>query len=243
MWSRACRDDGAGVRGKTTTQGCARRCARRVWNEWSLSAICQHANPAMPCAAGCRLDPSVPMSWDDVVRSMVLESSVWGPHSLHTAEATGSKPVTPTSTNSLLDLALRGACQKIRQKTTLSRRQNAFRAIRFERLALPLAPCLASQIGRCCHLQRRVTVQVEAASWLPVAVRSEPFRTAVNGTLVARPARMTLAYRGAAGGLGEHPIAARRGEGVDLELWLLVGGGDAGVAEQAPHAPERPTTP
>jgi hypothetical protein len=34
-----------------------------------------------------------------MVRSMVLEGTVWGPHSLHTAEATGSKPVTPTSTN------------------------------------------------------------------------------------------------------------------------------------------------
>ena len=59
------------------------------------------------------------MSWDDVVRSMVVEGSGVGPHSLHTAEATGSKPVTPTSTNSLLDLALSGACQKICQKTTL----------------------------------------------------------------------------------------------------------------------------
>jgi hypothetical protein len=29
------------------------------------------------------------MSWDDVVQSMVPESSVWVPHSLHTAEATG----------------------------------------------------------------------------------------------------------------------------------------------------------
>ena len=37
------------------------------------------------------------MSWDDVVRSMVLESIVWWPHSLHTAEATGSGPVAPTS--------------------------------------------------------------------------------------------------------------------------------------------------
>jgi hypothetical protein len=40
----------------------------------------------------------------------------------------------------------------------------------------------------------------------------------------------------AAGGLGEHPVAAGRGEGVDLEVWLLVGGGDAGVAEQMSHA-------
>ena len=40
---------------------------------------------------------------------------------------------------------------------------------------------------------------------------------------------------GAAGGLGEHPIAASVSEGVDLELWLLVGGGDAGIAKQMSH--------
>jgi hypothetical protein len=64
-----------------------RRGVRAARHEWSLSAICQHANLAMPCAAGCRLDPSVPMSWDDMVRSKVPESGVSGPHSLHTAEA------------------------------------------------------------------------------------------------------------------------------------------------------------
>jgi len=47
---------------------------------------------------------------------------------------------------------------------------------------------------------------------------------------------------GAAGGLGEHPIAAGRREGIDLELWLLVGGGDAGIAEQMSHAADRLTT-
>jgi hypothetical protein len=36
---------------------------------------------------------------------------------------------------------------------------------------------------------------------------------------------------GAAGGLGEHPIAAGLLQGVDLESRLLVGGGDAGIAE------------
>jgi hypothetical protein len=36
---------------------------------------------------------------------------------------------------------------------------------------------------------------------------------------------------GAAGGLGEHPPAAGQLRGVDLELWLLVGGGDPGVAK------------
>ena len=40
---------------------------------------------------------------------------------------------------------------------------------------------------------------------------------------------------GAAGGLGEHSVAAGALEGVDLEVWLLVGGGDAGIAEQMSH--------
>jgi hypothetical protein len=41
---------------------------------------------------------------------------------------------------------------------------------------------------------------------------------------------------GAAGGLGEHPIATGRGQSVDLEVGLLVGGGDAGIAKQVSHA-------
>jgi hypothetical protein len=40
---------------------------------------------------------------------------------------------------------------------------------------------------------------------------------------------------GAAGGLSEYPVAAGGGEGVDLEVWLLVGGGDADIAEQVSH--------
>jgi hypothetical protein len=40
---------------------------------------------------------------------------------------------------------------------------------------------------------------------------------------------------GAAGGLSEYPPAAGALEGVDLELGLLVGGGDAGIAEQVSH--------
>jgi hypothetical protein len=43
---------------------------------------------------------------------------------------------------------------------------------------------------------------------------------------------------GAAGGLGEHPVAAGDLEGVDLEGGLPVGGGDAGVAEQVSHTPQ-----
>jgi hypothetical protein len=40
----------------------------------------------------------------------------------------------------------------------------------------------------------------------------------------------------AAGGLGEHPVAAGAVQGVDLQVRLLVGGGDPGVAEQVAHA-------
>lgn len=32
------------------------------------------------------------LSWGDVVRSMVLEGTVWGPHSLHTPEVTPQRP-------------------------------------------------------------------------------------------------------------------------------------------------------
>jgi hypothetical protein len=41
--------------------------------------------------------------------------------------------------------------------------------------------------------------QVEAALVLSVVVRSGPVRTAVYGTLVARPSRTTLAHSSAAG--------------------------------------------
>jgi hypothetical protein len=44
---------------------------------------------------------------------------------------------------------------------------------------------------------------------------------------------------GAAGGLGEHSVAAGALQGVDLELWLLVGGGDAGIAKQMSNAADR----
>ena len=42
---------------------------------------------------------------------------------------------------------------------------------------------------------------------------------------------------GAAGGLGEHPVAAGLRKRVDLEVWLLVGGGDPCVAKEVADAP------
>jgi hypothetical protein len=57
-----------------------------------------------------------PVSCGDVVRGMVREGGVWGPHSLHTAEATGSKPVTPTSTDEFQRTLLGTRCQQIASK-------------------------------------------------------------------------------------------------------------------------------
>ena len=53
-----------------------------------LTGICQHNSLVTPCTAGITQPPVTP-SCDDVVTNRVLESSVEGPHSLHTAEATG----------------------------------------------------------------------------------------------------------------------------------------------------------
>jgi hypothetical protein len=47
-------------------------------------------------------------------------------------------------------------------------------------------PCLQSQIGRDRHLRRQETAQAVGVVVLSVVVRSGPFRTAVNGTVVAR---------------------------------------------------------
>ena len=55
--------------------------------------------------------------------------------------------------------------------------------------------CSQSQIGQDCDLRRKRTVQVGEALTLSVVVRWEPVRTAVNGTLVARP-HEDLARRG-----------------------------------------------
>jgi hypothetical protein len=62
-----------------------------------------------------------------------------------------------------------------------------------------VTPCSQSQIGRGRHLREQGTAPVEAVSALSVVVRSGPVRTAVNGTLVARPVRTTSANPDAVG--------------------------------------------
>jgi hypothetical protein len=84
----------------------------------SLSAICQHQSLASQCLAPRRLGCPCRLSCGDVVWSMGWKSCVWGPHSLHTAEVTGSIPVTPTRQDTSPGPAPGAACQKICQKTT-----------------------------------------------------------------------------------------------------------------------------
>jgi hypothetical protein len=54
-----------------------------------------------------------------------------------------------------------------------------------------MTTCLRS-LGQDCHLRRQGTAQIEAAMALSMIVRLGPARTAVNGTVVAQPARTTF---------------------------------------------------
>jgi hypothetical protein len=63
----------------------------------------------------------------------------------------------------------------------------------------PATSCLQSQIGPVDHLRLQETAQVEVAVALSVVVRWGPAGTAVNGTVVARPARTTFVGPGCEG--------------------------------------------
>jgi hypothetical protein len=63
----------------------------------ALPEICQKRCLTLPDTAPCRLRPPQPLSCDVVVQRGVLHRHVRCPLSLHTAEVTGSIPVTPTS--------------------------------------------------------------------------------------------------------------------------------------------------
>jgi hypothetical protein len=62
-----------------------------------------------------------------------------------------------------------------------------------------LTTCLQSQIGQADYLRRQGNVQVEATEVLSVGVRWGPVRTAVNGTVVARPVSTTAIRPGGDG--------------------------------------------
>src|ERR671910_2141670 len=86
----------------------------------ALPEICQKRCLALPHTTLCCRSPPSPLSCDVVVRREVPHRFVWWPRSLHTAEATGSKPVTPTSTNAPPSSHLHPRCQQICQQITVS---------------------------------------------------------------------------------------------------------------------------
>jgi hypothetical protein len=93
-------------RSHRTPGGCVSRPAarQRIRTQASgqkagLPEICQRRRLALPHTAPYRSSPPQPLSCDDVVRRGVRRRRAWWPRSLHTAEATGSEPVTPTSQN------------------------------------------------------------------------------------------------------------------------------------------------
>ena len=87
-----------------------------------------------------------------------------------------------------------------------------------------------------------VTVSTRCGSERPRRSSFHTTRVSPGPQLVQQLLEDRAVGAGAAGGLGEYPVAAGALEGVDLELGLLVGGGDAGVAEQVSHAEDRLTT-
>jgi hypothetical protein len=125
----------------------------------------------MPCAAGRRLHLLVSMSWEDVVRSRLLKWCVWGPHSLHTAEVTGSIPVTPTSTDTFLGPGCDACCQQIASKP--------LRVVALALIALPV-----SRVLRTSMPASRRTPPVHWCRW---DSNPAPGSFAVRGRVGGRP--------------------------------------------------------
>jgi hypothetical protein len=95
-----------------------------------------------------------------------------------------------------------------------------------------LTPCSQSQIGQDSHLRRHGTAQAKGPSVLSVVVRWGPFGTAVNGTLVARPAEQRCSHLAATA-----PSSPRRG-GPSSVTHRLVGKNPEGSRQ-----PRRETEP
>jgi hypothetical protein len=87
-----CHKDNKEIPGSVALRSESCSCASSV-----LPAICQKPCLATPHTAPPGLGSVRPLTWTDLVRRGVPHGRVWDPCSLHTAEATGSKPVTPTT--------------------------------------------------------------------------------------------------------------------------------------------------
>jgi hypothetical protein len=92
--------------------------------------------------------------------------------------------------------------------------------------------CLLEAADPTPRSARPVTVSTRCRSEPAEAVEFPDDQGVAGAELVQELLEGEPVAAGAAGGLGEHPIAAGTLQGVDLKLRLLVGGGDAGIAEQ-----------
>jgi hypothetical protein len=121
---------------------CKRSAARQV-GQGLCQRLARKLPEAMPCHATRRTTTprlSEPPSCGDVVLGVVGEGDAWRPCSLHTAEATGSKPVTPTSTNTLPEPLRDVGCQQIASKppTVVAEALEALPVSGFLRIPCPL---------------------------------------------------------------------------------------------------------
>src|SRR5215211_8668589 len=78
-----------------------------------LPEVCQKRCLAMPHIALGRLSRRQPLTCDVMLPRWAPHRCAWSPRSLHTAEVTGSIPVTPTSTNAFLGPRGDAGCQQV----------------------------------------------------------------------------------------------------------------------------------
>jgi hypothetical protein len=107
---------GPGVRTSTACASATSFSARTLRKARDLPEICQKLCLARPRAASPDLMPLEPLSCDVVMQRGVSHRYVRCLRSLHTAEVTGSIPVTPTSTNRSLKPFPGHRCQQIASK-------------------------------------------------------------------------------------------------------------------------------
>jgi adenylate cyclase len=150
-----------------------------------VPASCQHTSLPMPCVAVRRFDPSLPTSWDDVRRIMVVASGAWGSHSLHTAEATGSKPVTPTIVSAAEPLKLAAHRRKGGDGRT-ARRGIGSAATRRPRGRIPLLCNVwlhrVEQVGEDAGWRWRLPPTLRGPPWPPRILRRAPHPELLNMT-------------------------------------------------------------
>src|SRR5215218_10170306 len=130
-------------------------------------------------------------------------------------------------------------------RSRIRSRSNSARAAKTWKTSLP--PGVVVSIASC-RLRNPIPRSATPVTVSTRCRRERPRRSSFHTTRVS-PGRSWSSRRsrvaiGAspAGGLDKHSVAAGTLQGVDLELGVLVGGGDASIAEQMSHVADRLTT-